>query len=235
MFQELTQKSGELIGGLVLEPNSKYRKAIGVLGVALPPALLIWTFGEGIQNSISAYYYTKGRDWFVGSLWVIGVFLIFYQFRPRDGRKTASRGHVESGRVDKALGKVAGVSAVLVALLPTTPPEGLSQPPIIGMAHGGAAFVAFLSLSLFPLLLFSQSKKSAGVYKVCGWLMLLSLGLIVAHAFAPESVRQALAPWKPILVLEWVLIWVFGYSWFRKGQEFDKEAATGHHVRAVAV
>ena len=235
MFQELTQRSGELIGGLVLEPNSTYRKAIGILGVALPPALLIWALGEGIQNSISAYYYTSGRDWFVGTLWVIGVFLIFYQFRPRDRRKAASPDRVESGRLDKVLGKVAGVCAVLVALLPTTPPEGLSQPPLIGMAHGGAAFVAFLSLSLFPLLLFSRSTKSARAYKVCGRLMLLSLGSIVAYAFAPETVRQAIAPWKPVLVLEWVLIWVFGYSWFRKGQEFDKEAASGHHVRAAAV
>jgi hypothetical protein len=50
-----------------------------------------------------------------------------------------------------------------------------------------------------------------------------------------ERVRQALAPWKPVLVLEWVLVWVFGYSWFRKGQEFDREAATGHHVRAATV
>ena len=49
-----------------------------------------------------------------------------------------------------------------------------------------------------------------------------------------ERVRQALAPWKPVLVLEWVA-WVFGYSWFRKGQEFDREAATGHRVRAATV
>ena len=219
MLQQLKARSGKLLSGSVLEPNPRYRKAIGVLGVALPPTLLIWAIGEGIQGSISAYYYTSGRDWFVGTLWVIGVFLIFYQFKPQDQNKRRSQDPVQSGFADAALGKLAGVSAVLVALLPTTPPERLSQPAIIGMAHGAAAFVAFLSLSLFPLRLFSEAKDSAPMYRLCGTLMLSSLGLIVAHAFAPQSVREALAPWKPVLLLEWFLIWVFAYTWFKKGQE----------------
>lgn len=236
MLQQLKASSGKLLSGSVLEPNPRYGKAIGVLGVALPPTLVIWAISEGIQGSISAYYYTSGRDWFVGTLWVIGVFLIFYQFKPQDPKKRRSQDPVQSGFADAALGKLAGVSAVLVALLPTTPPEGLSQPAIIGMAHGAAAFVAFLSLSLFPLRLFSEAKDSALMYKVCGSLMLLSVGLIVAHAFAPESVRQALAPWKPVLLLEWFLIWVFAYTWFKKGQEsVAKEAQTSRSLEIGAV
>lgn len=111
------------------------------------------------------------------------------------------------------------VAAVLVALLPTAPPAGLTQPPIIGAAHGAAALVTFASLSLFPLLLFSQSSEKAGFYKACGWLMLTCLTLIGIHSFSPEALRQALAPWRPVLLFEWVLVWVFGYSWFEKGRE----------------
>jgi hypothetical protein len=47
--------------------------------------------------------------------------------------------------------------------------------------------------------------------------MLILVLMIAAYAFAPEDLRSALAPWKPVLVLEWVLIWIFGIAWFMKG------------------
>ncbi len=220
MWQQLKAASRQVLGGSVLEPNLKYRTAVGVLGVALPPALLVWAIGQGVQSSISAYYYTAGRDWFVGTLWVLGVFLIFYQYRPQRPELAKSRHPtIRSGRADAYLGKCAGVAAVFVALLPTKPPAGLTQPPSIGAAHGAAAFVMFASLSLFPLLLFSQSSVKAGLYRLCGWLMLACLALIGVYAFSPEALRQALAPWRPVLLFEWVLVWVFGYSWFEKGRE----------------
>jgi hypothetical protein len=220
MLQQLKAASKKVLAGSVLEPNPKYRTAIGVLGVALPPALLVWAMNQGVQSSISAYYYTAGRDWFVGTLWVIGVFLIFYQYRPQRAEPAKSRfPSIRSGRADAYLGKCAGVAAVLVALLPTTPPARPTQPPVIGAAHGVAAFVMFVSLSLFPLLLFSQSSEKARFYKVCGWSMLACLTLIGVYALSPETLRQALVSWHPVLLLEWVLVWVFGYSWFEKGRE----------------
>jgi hypothetical protein len=220
MLQKVKAASQQVLAGSVLEPNPKYRTAVGVLGVALPPVLVVWAMDQGVQSSISAYYYTAGRDWFVGTLWVIGVFLIFYQYQPqRPELAKSDRAVIQSGRADAYLGKCAGVAAVLVALLPTTPPTGLVQPPIIGVAHGAAALVMFASLSLFPLLLFSQSTEKAGLYRLCGWLMLACLALIGVYALSPEALRQALAPWRPVLVFEWVLVWVFGYSWFEKGRQ----------------
>lgn len=220
MLEQLKAATGSVLAGSVLEPYPTYRTAIGVLGVALPPALLLWTTGQGVQNSLSAYYYTAGRDWFVGTLWVIGVFLIFYQYRPQQPElATSPRAAIRTGRADAYLGKCSGVAAVLVALLPTTPPEGLTQPPIIGAAHGAAAFVTFGSLSLFPLVLFSQSSKKASLYQACGWLMLSCLALIGAFAVSPEALRTVLAPWRPVLLLEWLLVWIFGYTWFEKGRE----------------
>jgi hypothetical protein len=190
--------------------------------------------GQGVQSSISAYYYTAGRDWFVGTLWVIGVFLIFYKYHA--GLSKSRFQSVRSGDADAYLGKFAGIGAVLVALLPTTPPAGLTQPPIIGMAHGLAAFVTFAALSLFPLLLFSQSSSKARLYISCGWVMLVCIGLIAAYQFSFESLRQALAPWRPVLLLEWVLVWVFGYSWFVKGREMARgERAPKGIPPAVAV
>jgi Protein of unknown function (DUF998) len=231
MFQQLKAASEELLGGSVLQPSLKYRTAIGVLGVALPPVLLFWPAVDGVQNSISAYYYTGGRDWFVGNLWVVGVFLFFYQYKPRQDEAKSQLRHIRSGWADACLGKFAGVSAVAVALLPTTPPGVSNKPPIIGMSHGVAAFVLFLSLSLFPLLLFSQSKERFRVYKWSGRLMLFFLGLIIAYALAPDSVRLDFAPWRPVLVLECLLIWTFGFSWFAKGRTpAVNEAPTAHRT-----
>jgi hypothetical protein len=111
MFQQLT--AVELLGGSVLQPNLKYRTAIGVLGAALPPVLVAWQAVEGFQNSISAYYYTGGRDWFVGTLWVVGVFLFFYQYKPKQpGQAKSQLPHIQSGLADGYLGKFAGVSAL---------------------------------------------------------------------------------------------------------------------------
>lgn len=210
--------------GSVLETHPAYRTAIGILGVLLPPIVV----GVGglrsveVQGSISAYYHFHPvRDWFVGILWVIGVFLFFYQYHPRETDSARSNiKAVSLGTADAWLGKAAGISAVIVAMLPTTPPpDSPAQPPTIGMIHGAAAALLFLCLALFPLLLFSQSRDNARIYRLYGWSMLGVLLAIVAYQFAPEGARLAIASLRPVLVLEWALIWLFGASWFHKGRE----------------
>jgi hypothetical protein len=49
--------------------------------------------------------------------------------------------------------------------------------------------------------------------------MLAAITLVVVYQFAPEGFRTAIAPWKPILILETFLIEIFGVSWFEKGRE----------------
>lgn len=217
MLAGVKKTTGELLGGSILEPHSEYRAAIGVLGIVLPPA--VWIGARSMESSISAYYYTGMRDWFVGTLWVIGVFLFFYKYSPTPAADPKSGLHiVKSGWADALLGKIAGVAAVVVALAPTAPPPGTgTEPPIIGMVHGIAAAVLFGTLSLFPLVLFSQSRQGTAMYRACGVLMLVLLAALIAYALGPESMRQALAPWRLVFVLEWALIWTFGFSWFVKG------------------
>src|SRR3546814_911237 len=91
------------------------RNGIGVLALAFPIVMIVGGGLHHIQPSLSAYYhfapdaagqYGAGtmRDAFVGMLCAIGSFLFFY------------RGH--SFQEDVAL-NCAGISAVLVALVPT--------------------------------------------------------------------------------------------------------------------
>src|SRR3989344_41314 len=87
------------------------RKAIGVIGMALPFVLVFGKFsiqGGGIQSSISSYYYTVMGDVFVGSLCAIAVFLGSY------------RGYT---RTDSIAGNLACVFALGTALFPTAPED----------------------------------------------------------------------------------------------------------------
>lgn len=231
MLQQLKRAAA----GSILETHPHYRTAIGVLGVSLPALLMLASVAgfletRDFQNSISAYYWADRcrdchryvtRDWFVGILFVIGVFLFFYEYSPRhDGVEARTKfTAVRQGWADAWLGKIAGVSAILVAVLPTAPQSSTAQPAVIGYLHGTAAGALFICLALFPLLLFSQSRKRGRVYRAYGWAMIVALLLVVAHQIAPESVRAAIAAWKPVLFLETFLIGVFGKSWFDKGRE----------------
>lgn len=213
----------------VLETQPHYRTAIGVLGMALPVVVITSSLARGtaVESSISAYYHTPARDWFVGILWVVGTFLFFYRYRPRTPASCRSEWQpIRSGAADAWLGKLAGVSAIVVALVPTTPPPELSeQPPTIGVIHGAAAAVLFICLALFPLILFSQSREQPRVYRGYGWTMLGLLAAVIAYAFSPEAVRHHLAPMRPILVGETLLIIVFALSWFTKGRELARRPA----------
>jgi len=165
---------------------------------------------------------------------VIGVFLFFYEYSPRnDGiRANTKFTAVREGWADAWLGKIAGVSAMLVAVLPTAPPESTTQPAVIGYLHGAAAGALFICLSLFPLLLFSQSRKRSRIYQGYGWAMIVALLLVVAHQLLPESVRNWVAPGKPVLFLETFLIVIFGKSWFDKGRELAEPETNTETVQA---
>ena len=230
MLQEL-RRAAE---GSILETHPHYRTAIGVLGVTLPPILIVaWLLqASKVESSISAYYYTRMRDWFVGTLWVIGVFLFFYRYRPRQpGQGPSSLESVQTGAADSWLGKVAGLCAVVVALVPTNPPpEAKDVAPTIGMLHGLAAAILFLCLALFPLLLFSQSRRRSRVYRGYGWTMIVLLLLTVGYAFAPAGFKANIAALRPILVLETLLIVVFGASWFQKGWDMASDQAPSMRV-----
>lgn len=226
----------------ILETHPHYRTAIGVFGVSLPPILMLASWlgfleTRELQNSISGYYWAGMRDWFVGTLFVIGVFLFFYQYTPRHqgDRARTQFSAVRKGRADAWLGKIAGICAVLVALLPTTPPASATQPPTIGMIHGAAAGGLFTCLALFPLLLFSQSRRRGTVYRSYGWAMIAALVLVAVYQFAPESVRTALAPLKPVLFLETFLIVLFGVSWFQKGLELAEPEMDTEQVKTKII
>jgi hypothetical protein len=103
------------------------RRRIGVIGIVLPFVLAV---GHAIavralvwQESLSDYYHTEMRNWLVGSLCAIGVYLWAY------------KGYDRTDPSDDRATNAAGLAAVLVAFLPTTPDDPSRSDRVVGVLH----------------------------------------------------------------------------------------------------
>ena len=200
------------------------RKAIGIIGIALPFVVAIGKIifeSSGIQSSISSYYYTVRRDVFVGSLCAIAVFLMSY------------RGYE---RKDDIAGRLACLFALATAFFPTAPDANATgRDTVIGTVHLLSAALFFLTLAFFALVLFRKTNPDKPptrrkqqrnmVYTVCGYAIIACIALIVLVKFLPDdSPVQKLAP---IFWLEAAAIVAFGVSWFVKGEAILKDEEGG--------
>lgn len=198
------------------------RRAIGALGFFLPLALLAASIFEpgGLRTSISAYYYSPMREIFVGTLIAQAVFLWSYEgFRPDAGDRITDRGTA----------RTAAVAVALVALLPTAGPptactalQCLLGPRVAATLHFIAAGVFFGALAIFCLVLFvkgqvdgPEKRASNRIYRICGWLILLSIGAIAI--LAATGLDERLAALRPVFWLETVATFAFATSWAVKG------------------
>ncbi len=162
------------------------RLLLGGIGLALPFAIL---FGAGVlaalgrdlpggvvQSSIRAYYCTPLSGILIGALCAIGVFLLSYTgYAPRTD--LGERLH------DRPIGVTAGVSAILVALIPTSSPTAATactlgswvaclldaqtvtlagkSEPLFAVLHYAAVAVFFVTTALFCLRLFTRTGSGA--------------------------------------------------------------------------
>ncbi len=185
------------------------RRAIGVIGLALPFVLVLGkqlVDGGALIGSLSGYYYTDLRDVLVGAMCAVGVFLLAYY------------GH---DRVDNIASSVAGLGAIGLALFPTTPDHDASDwDRTSGVLHLVFAAVFFLSLAYFCLRLFphdgEQPEKFGALYRACGGVILACLVLIALAKyldFVPSL--------HPALWLEAVAVEAFGVAWLVKGRTME--------------
>lgn len=214
------------------DPKTFYRilrRWIGALAFLLPVTLLVFGMLTTLQPTISHYYYTGMQDVFVGTLVVVGVFFLAYQ-----GYKTKP-GDRYPWLSDRVVSKVAGVSVLGVALVPTggdrTPwmHEFLTRlNPWLGAhatwIHYGSAIVFFACTAVFCLLLFSRDPEwnaEKATFLRCGWLIVGWLVLIPVVQFS----GGVLTDWKDryalVFFLESLCAITFAFAWFRKGRGID--------------
>jgi hypothetical protein len=193
------------------------RKGIGLLSLALPVVLVLGKMlldGGGIQGSISAYYYSVMRDYFVGTQCAIAVLLAYYRYEPEDSY----------------VGKAVAGFAVGIALLPTSQPgvQHTTVQTVLGNVHLTCATLFFLGMAYFSFFLFTrtdpqrlptaQKRRRNLVYRVCGITIVACLALVVVtNLVLSDQVREAI---HPTFWLESVAVWAIAASWLTKGELF---------------
>jgi hypothetical protein len=196
-----------------------FRRCLACVGFTFPFILVIgrWIYqGPGILDSISAYYYSVMNNFFVGVLCAIGSFLICYRYE----------------RKDDILGDIAGFFAIGVALFPTAPDVGATQPQmVIGVFHYVFAVGFFVTSATFALWLFRKTDPTKDptprkrlrnlIYLICGITIVACLVLIFIHRILPDN--SWLQPLHPDFFLEFIALLAFGISWLVKADWILKD------------
>lgn len=203
-----------------------HRQLIGVLGGTLP--LMVWAAAGfrpmkqlpqwQLLSSISHYYYTGAVAAFVGLLIALGLVLLTY-----GGYKN------KAGFWDRLVGRIAGVAALLVAIFPTTPLDGMARPDWWidrdQVIHLGAAGVLFTCFAIFSLWLFRRGASNSdpskpwrnAVYAICGVIILAGMVWVVltkGSIFWPET----------------MMLLAFSTSWLVKGRVDETIMAVLHNL-----
>lgn len=196
------------------------RKAIGFTGLLLPIIVVLGGFisagTDEVMPSISDYYFTTMGDVFVGCLCAVAFFLFCYRGAERKDNRAAN---------------LAAFFALCVALFPTSTdlPRmhlGLVRYEDISSAiHFTSAVLFFLTLAYFSIFLFTlsagemtlQKHKRNTVYKTCGYTILGCIVLLGIYFLMP-TLENSCSQFKPVTILETVMLWAFGLSWLTKSE-----------------
>ena len=211
------------------------RTLIGFIGLTLPIVLIV---GDNLLNpnspmvrgSLSGYYYTGSRDFFVGGMSAIAVFLVTYKVFERS--------------LNNLLTVIAGISAQLVAYFPTARAEDSTLPPVpltalqerlgeatVSRVHFTAAGIFILSLAVISFFFGLQEGRRSrqrvgrmamlppGFWRWFHWLA--ALAIVIAFVFIVLAKREQMFTTYNLLIGQIVAIVAFGLSWLAKGLELD--------------
>jgi hypothetical protein len=189
------------------------RVVVGLIAVLLAPVLVAGNaaFGGPWKGSISAYYYTRMGNVFVGALCALAVFFLSYNYRALDGF-----------RHDRILSNLACVMALGVALFPTASDgaDAHGWTRVVSDVHLLCAAILFVTLGVFSMFLFTRSAGTATpqkeernrLYRACGAAIFVAIGLICV-----VNVVHTVSGLHAVFWLESVAVTAFGVSWLVKG------------------
>jgi quinol-cytochrome oxidoreductase complex cytochrome b subunit len=186
------------------------RLVVGMVAFALP--IVVRIVCRQPIASISDSYYLGARDEFVGMMFVVGAFLMAYNgYTIRQSRAS----------------KVAALTAVLVALFPTSCPGcDIDLPSVV---HYCSATVMFSMLAYFCLGPFSAHAKGKNsgkalrrriVYQVCGIVMIVCM----AAAGASQAAINLGVQLEALRITFWAeasALVAFGVAWMTAARVFS--------------
>jgi hypothetical protein len=202
------------------------RKAVGVLGIALPVVLItvypLLNKGCTLPPSISHYYYTNMGTFFTGTLCAVAMFLFSYK-----GPEKA----------DERASMIAAACALGVAFCPTNSKIYLQECSKVTLMandvrnafHYGFAALLFLTFAYFSLFLFTKTSKPPTpeklirnkIYRACGWIIIVCV--IAIFILTIMDNKEALETEKANIytfIFETIALFAFGISWLVKGGTF---------------
>ena len=158
------------------------RFAVGFLGFMLPASLAIgeWKFIHGpfsLRGSLSAYYFTNMRDWFVGTMWVIGVLLMTYMA-------------AQWKRFDFIASFIAGIFLIGVAMFPTERPDDIRNGTPLCGPHASP-----VPLGCAPAQQWLGELHCRDIHYVCAIIALCMLAAIAAVFGRREQRFPGNRPW----------------------------------------
>ncbi len=219
MLKEIIKYLGKENDNLIISYKA-LRRLIGVMGILLP---LINVLGGcliakiAIQQSISMYYYTNMRDFLVGLMFVVSLFLITY------------KGY---SFIDLLVSTAIGIAGLGVAIFPcynelVTERVGIFQLYSVNSnyIHLSCAVIFFVLLAINSIFLFTRTSQVKvtlqkitrnKIYVVCGIVILICvLGLLLSYfMLTPEQRFET----KIFLIIESIALLAFGISWLIKGE-----------------
>jgi hypothetical protein len=214
----------------IIKTYASLRLGIGLLAIALPIILAgggSVLYGMTPQDSISAYYHAfvptellpnvlaisgNGlmRNWMVGILWAVGVFLILY------------RGY---GRRENIALNIAGVFLIMVAMFPMEWTCGSTCAPV--SIHGISALVFFIAIGYVCIFrsgdTLTQFTNAADrqfykrCYRIIGlamWVFPVTVIILNRFEIHPFGTRT-------VFFVEVIGIWVFAAYWLLKSYELS--------------
>lgn len=214
----------------------RLRRAIGYLGLCLPLLLVGLSFfsyfNTAFQPTLSDYYYTNLREIFTGTLSAVGFFLIRY------------KGHGNSSiwKNDELLTNIAGIMAIGVALIPVNPEfeheKIYSLIPYhyswLGWVHYAFAALLFAIFALLAINVFTIGQEKNEdlpvstfnenhIYRFCGYSIIILMFLIPVSEIL-DAFRYS------TLVLEAMVLFLFGWAWLIKGRALGDSGKIGEKI-----
>lgn len=244
---ELEEKKQELAArdDRMRESFRRMRTMVGVLAVLLPLVLGLSSLFSSIEfvPSISEYFYTPMREFLVGTIGAISIFLFNYRGYPVNKERALSDWK-ERVFTDRRVALAAAIGALFVAFFPSRTdinmllePEpiahGLLGEGIAGILHSAGALVFFLALAVFCAVNFRRIKNPdnptpteqledsfyLGCARVLGLCILLLVANFMINSF--DALCDLAALLQDIRLVYWVEavgLLVFSMGWLVKGR-----------------
>ncbi len=226
-------------------------QGIGILGLLLPTILIIYGLNTTLLPTISDYYHSIFRDYFVGTLFTVGFFFFMqaianscfsvldrslyiavfitalgvglFSTSPDVGYiKEATQPVVGSGIAERDAGAVA--SLFKAPEIPGWAPEWH------GKAHNicaGILFFLFGFIAIFRFPILDGSDETADrTYQALGILIWLFLGVTIWALFQLEDTVL-------VIFLEGIMLYLFAFAWLVKGDVRKRSMETMASLRRM--